>query len=185
MPNILYTKPLKLNLGGQEPHEGITGSNDAYDFDLAGYTSVGLTHCTHCNIDIRKLPFGDNEAIAIRASHCLEHIPPIDVPKALQEWYRVAAPGCLLRVYVPDVRKLCQRYLDHKISINKFLELLSGKGRDPYDIHLTAMDKDFLSNAIKRAGFSIIEYKKRPGATGDGEWLDLGIYAIKPGGIWV
>lgn len=49
-----------------------------------------------------ELPFQDGSFTVVMASHVLEHFPPSDIPKVLNEWLRVLHPKGLLRIAVPD-----------------------------------------------------------------------------------
>lgn len=65
--------------------------------------------------DVRKpLPFPNESAIAIYASHVLEHLYFQEARKLLLETFRVLAGGGVLRVVVPDLRAIVEEYLGER-----------------------------------------------------------------------
>jgi predicted SAM-dependent methyltransferase len=62
--------------------------------------------------DIRKpLPFPDNSAAALYASHVLEHLYREEGQQLIAESFRVLGAGGVLRVVVPDLRAIVEDYL--------------------------------------------------------------------------
>lgn len=65
--------------------------------------------------DVRKpLPFPDESAAAIYASHVLEHLYFQEARKLLIESFRVLAGGGALRVVVPDLKAIVEEYLGER-----------------------------------------------------------------------
>lgn len=64
---------------------------------------VDLRQPTDVVADIRHLPFDDDCADAVYASHVIEHISESEVVSAVAEWRRVLKPGGKLYVNCPDV----------------------------------------------------------------------------------
>jgi SAM-dependent methyltransferase len=61
--------------------------------------------------DVRKpLPFEDNSACAVFASHVLEHLYRNEGEQLVRESLRVLCPGGILRVIVPDLEAIVQEY---------------------------------------------------------------------------
>lgn len=58
------------------------------------------------------LPFEDDSVDMLYAGHVLEHIPWVDVPRAITEWVRVLKPGGRLGIVGPDVMRAIERYRD-------------------------------------------------------------------------
>lgn len=54
---------------------------------------------------------GDGVCATIFCSHMLEHIPHIQLPKVLSEFHRVLEDDGILRILVPDMRKLAKAYI--------------------------------------------------------------------------
>ncbi len=65
--------------------------------------------------DIRKpLPFPDESASAVYASHVLEHLYFEQARNLIREAFRVLAGGGVLRIVVPDLRAIVQEYLGER-----------------------------------------------------------------------
>lgn len=65
--------------------------------------------------NVRKpLPFPDESASAIYASHVLEHLYFQEARNLLIESFRVLAGGGVLRVVVPDLKAIVQEYLGQR-----------------------------------------------------------------------
>lgn len=65
--------------------------------------------------DVRKgLPFPDNHFRAIYASHLLEHLYLDEANRLLMECFRTLEPAGVIRLVVPDLRSIIDRYLEEK-----------------------------------------------------------------------
>jgi len=60
----------------------------------------------------RGIPFGDDSFQIVYHSHLLEHFHKDAAERFLRECYRVLMPGGVMRVAVPDLRKIAELYLD-------------------------------------------------------------------------
>jgi SAM-dependent methyltransferase len=65
--------------------------------------------------DARHLPFMDNYFEEVLAYDLLEHFSVFDAPLLLREWRRVLVPDGILRLRVPDVRKIAFRLHDRTL----------------------------------------------------------------------
>jgi GT2 family glycosyltransferase len=102
LKNMLkYHPDIKLNLG-----------SGGVDFD--GYFSVDLHDSrAHLCFDVTDLSrFADNSISSIIASHIFEHINPWKAIDVLKEWRRVLKPGATLIMELPDIERLCKRFLE-------------------------------------------------------------------------
>ncbi len=62
--------------------------------------------------DVRRhIPMNDNSVAVLYASHVVEHLDPEETRGLLQEAKRVLAPGGIIRVVVPDLKKLVDSYI--------------------------------------------------------------------------
>lgn len=83
--------------------------------------SLNLDHHPAPSVDVvaslDRLPLRDSSVRVILASHVLEHVP--DLPRTLQELYRVLIPGGLLLAWVPYG---LDRYVDNPWHIRPWTE---------------------------------------------------------------
>lgn len=78
----------------------------------------------YCNVDLYEtliadklmsaidLQFEDNCSEEIKAIHLIEHLSFFEAIYALSEFFRVLEPGGKLIIETPDLKKVCQHYLD-------------------------------------------------------------------------
>lgn len=66
---------------------------------------------TYCHDLTKGIPHRDGAADVIYTSHLLEHVRPDQAIFILRECHRVLKPEGVLRVVVPDLRLLAERYL--------------------------------------------------------------------------
>jgi predicted SAM-dependent methyltransferase len=119
---------IRLNLGcGLQAPQGWVNVDGSWNARLAKWpafrkilASVGLIQREKAQIpwspdiyihDVRKpLPFKDNSASAVFASHILEHLYRNEGEQLIRESLRVLCPGGVLRVIVPDLETIVQEY---------------------------------------------------------------------------
>ena len=66
--------------------------------------------------DVLALPFEDNYADAVLASHIIEHLFYRTVPSALREWLRVLKPGGHLYLFTPDLGWAAQEIVEGRFN---------------------------------------------------------------------
>ena len=86
-----------------------------------------LNHYNFKQLDIREpLPYDENTIDLIFTSHTLEHLTDREALQLLEECNRILKPGGLIRIAVPDSRKLAEEYIYGTIKqyscINKGVE---------------------------------------------------------------
>jgi beta-1,4-mannosyl-glycoprotein beta-1,4-N-acetylglucosaminyltransferase len=143
-------KPVKLNLGagGQV---------------LDGYTSVDLyDKRAQVQCDIRHLKdYSDNSVNEILNVHVIEHLSPHDVMPALAEWFRVLKPGGKLIIECPDIKKLCEGFINgDKGARYHMLNCIYGTGtlgEPSFTPHLYGWYDETLSDHLGWAGFADIK----------------------------
>jgi predicted SAM-dependent methyltransferase len=101
--------------------------------------------------DLSFIP--DNSVELIYACHVLEHFGRKTYQAALAEWFRVLAPGGVLRLAVPDFEAGAKLYLAGKSPGG----LVTGGQRDPYDFHGMIFDCASLSATLLALGFARVE----------------------------
>ncbi len=71
----------------------------------------------------RGLPLAPSSVQVVYSCHMLEHLDPKRAREFLQEAWRVLQPGGILRIAVPDLRRLVDDYLEHG-DADRFVEKL-------------------------------------------------------------
>ncbi len=128
--------------------------------------------------DIRKgLPYDDNTADYMYASHFFEHVKEEEAEKILRECHRVLRPGGVLRIVIPDLELLAKKYVAgdkaffEKIKPGRhitgaFLDLLNfypsklSRRVISGQHHLWMHDFSSLSALLQKVGFGKIERKQ-------------------------
>jgi predicted SAM-dependent methyltransferase len=77
--------------------------------------------------DITKLPFLDNTADMIYASHVIAYFNRSEILDVLTEWRRVLKPGAILRLATPDFESIVKLYTEKQYHLASFTGLLYGK----------------------------------------------------------
>jgi predicted SAM-dependent methyltransferase len=105
---------------------------------------------------VERLPFDDGSASLVYASHVLEHFDRLSYREVLKEWFRVLAPGGVLRLAVPDFAACASIYYEQglKDGLTGLVGLIVGGQRDEYDFHKMIFDEPFLTKALLETGFS-------------------------------
>ena len=131
MTSFKDAKDLKVNVGcGSSPTPGWLNLDGSFSvkwartpFVLSGLRMCGLiskrnrdfgTYAKENEVyfgDIRKLPLDDNSCSVVYSCHMFEHILRRDVSHVLQEMKRVLKPGGVVRIAVPDLRRMAETYL--------------------------------------------------------------------------
>lgn len=138
--------PLRLHIGGRERQPGwhVLDVLPGEHVDFVGT-------CTDLGA------FGDSSIREIYASHVLEHLGyQSELPRALAEFHRVLVPGGMLRVSVPDLRTLCQLFLDGALSdADRFhvMRMMFGGQIDSADFHRAGLTEEFLAGYLDAARF--------------------------------
>lgn len=113
----------------------------------------------------RKIPERDASAEAIYSCHMLEHLDRSQAKRFLAEVWRVLSPGGIVRISVPDLRKLVAHYKNSG-DANQFVELLQMGAERPTSVvgrvrqlvagwrhHLWMYDAKSLSQLLVDCGF--------------------------------
>lgn len=80
----------------------------------------------------KKLPFADGTVDFIYSSHFIEHLPRYQVIKLFAECQRVLHPAGVLRICIPDIKSLAEKYV-----------------QGDKDFFLSFEDSDNISNQLK------------------------------------
>ena len=139
---------MRLNLGcGLKTPPGWVNVDGSWNARLAKYplirrtlSRLGLLPSDKMDIpwsrsilvhDIRRpLPFPDNSAAVLYASHVLEHLYREEGQRLIAESFRVLQAGGVLRILVPDLRVIVEEYLRN----------VEGNGKASTPASITAAD---------------------------------------------
>ncbi len=128
----------KLNLGcGNTPIDGYVNLD------------IGQGHLAY------PLNWKEGTVDEIRASHLLEHFSHRRTVEVLRNWVSKLKPGGVLKVAVPDFRKICQSYVDGQ-KINTVGYLMGGHV-DKYDEHKNLFDRATLTKYLEAVGLRNIQ----------------------------
>lgn len=132
---------IKLNLGSG-------------DCPIEGYENID--HKT--GQEVYPLAFDDNSVDEIRASHILEHFGQAEVQKVLEHWVSKLKSGGVIKIGVPDFKKLTELYL--KGEKLPFVGIVMGGQTNVDDFHKCIFDASSLRSMMEKAGIEdISEWK--------------------------
>lgn len=159
--------PFKLHIGSRVRADGWK------NFDIIPGPDVDYLG------DCRDLSqFRDGSIDTIYASHVLEHVSYQGmVQQALQEWFRVLAPGGTLMVSVPDFEGLARYFLEPQHTMEQrfhIMRIIFGGQIDEHDFHAVGFTLEFLTDYLAHAGFSDIRRVEGFGLFKDTSTLMLG-----------
>ena len=103
----------------------------------------------------------------IYSSHCLEHLYPYQVPRALAEFRRVLNPNGALIIVVPDLEEVkpdTKPLIDSELGLICGLDMFYGchseLERNPHMAHHSGFIADTLATALTEAGFKQVETQR-------------------------
>ncbi len=101
---------------------------------------------------------GDGSVDEMRASHILEHFASAEAYKVVKHWVSKLKPGGLIKIAVPDCRKIFEGYLNRQAG-QQFPTsgYLMGGQIDENDFHKSIYDEAALRQLMKAAGLIDIE----------------------------
>lgn len=174
----------KLEIGPGEQSLG----PDWHAMDMVKRPHVQIVH------DARKFPFPikENSFHIVYMSHILEHIPWFQTVDFLKEVKRILAPGGVAEIWVPDLKKLVEAYLNPELVKNDgwyrfnpeqnptkwFNGRLFTYGPGEENWHRAAFDAEYLEHNLKEAGFKNIQPLEKPRGYDHG-WINLGMSGTK------
>lgn len=165
---------LRLNLGaGEHTIPGYINIDKRYASDEPGVVEKRRA-------DAYPLNFDSEIADEIRASHLLEHFSHRETLDVLRDWVRVLKPGGVLKVAVPDFRKIAEEYLAGNDGLT--LGYVMGGQTHEEDYHRAIFDREMLESDLREAG--LVDIHAWYDDIGDGASLpiSLNLAGRKPGG---
>ncbi len=125
--------PLRLNLGsGDKPIDGYENIDRK-----TGGEAFPLEH-------------EDGSVDEIRAAHILEHFPQAKICEVLKHWVAKLKVGGIIKIAVPDLKKICDGYTEGK-DFNIAGYLLGGQ-TDENDYHKSIFDQSSLARLLGAVG---------------------------------
>lgn len=174
----------KLEIG---PGTTSLGS-DWHSMDMISRPHVNIQH------DIRNLPLPilSESYDLVYMSHILEHIPWFQTVEVLIEIKRILKKNGRIEIWVPDLKKLVEAYLNPALVENDgwyrynpekhptkwFNGRLFTYGPEEENWHRAAFDAEFLKYNLQEAGFKNISLLNKPRGYDHG-WINLGMSASK------
>jgi len=120
------------------------------EINIPGFINVDKRPFSHIHYlsDVEELPFiKENTVDLIYISHCLEHIPHRKLVKVLNEYHRVLKRGGILRISVPDFKKITEIYQITN-DVNTIIHPLFGSQEYKYNFHFNAFDYKSLESVL-------------------------------------
>lgn len=116
----------------------------------------------------KPFPWGNDSASVIYSSHTLEHMDRDDGMAFLKECHRVLKPDGIIRIVVPNLEPIVERYINKSLLSEHFLEeLYVLRGKPPKFFlkrliwpyigfpHQCMYDTESLIRVMKLAGFEV------------------------------
>jgi len=175
-----------LEIGSEKVHSNLGSDWDR--MDIVSGNEVDINH------DLRVFPYPieSNTYEIIYMSHVLEHIPWTQTKLVLDELYRILKPNGILEIWVPDLEKLVNAYINNSLIKNDgwyklnpdkdptrwFNGRLFTYGPGDENFHRAAFDKRYLIKCLMESHFKNIEQLISPRGINHG-WINLGIKSQK------
>lgn len=144
--------------------------------------------------DVRDTPFPvpANHYDLVYMSHVLEHVPWFKTDEVLSEIYRITKPRGKVEIWVPDLKKLIEGYLNPDRIKNdgwyKFnpdrdpVRWFNGRmftyGPGDENWHRAVFDEEYLHRCLRKAGFRDCHRLAKPRGYDHG-WINLGMMGVK------
>lgn len=140
--------------------------------DMKSYADqFGFNFIQH---DVTKpLPVKDGSIDLAFSSHLLEHLTRDEGYNFLKECHRIMKPGGIIRLSVPDTKKITSDYIEGRIKEHRFINTGVADASDDVEAyynlllagHKTLYDSDSLQLLLSKMGFKNIE-KSTPFTSG-------------------
>lgn len=128
-------------------------------------------------------PWEDGSADMVVFHHVLEHFGCGEATPAIQEAWRVLAPGGSLLVFVPNMRALAQRWLAHQMDDQLYFTNVYGayqgeqSDRHAWGFTFSSLYK-YLSE-ITQNSVVIFDWRSIPGSCFGCDWWVLAVEVVK------
>jgi SAM-dependent methyltransferase len=145
-------KKLRLNIGG-----GTQKYSNCINLELTEERD------NHVDViaDVRKgIPFDDDYFEEVLMIHVIEHIERRFHKKVFEEIWRVLQPGARFIMSFPDFIEAAKAFIENKNGRrwDLYNSVLYGRQAGTGDYHVTAIEKNDITNALFNAGFKNVNY---------------------------
>lgn len=130
--------------------------------------------------DVSKLPFKDDSADEIYASHIIEHFHYYECFDVLKEWLRVLRPGGKLMIETPDMLASCRKFVEgnEQDRINLYGHFFAQPWLGPGQVHKFLFTPTQLRWTLEQCGYKNIHQVPAKRYIGN-EDQNLGMEAMK------
>lgn len=130
-----------------------SGGISPYMLDEGTIVSFDIREEVHPDVvcDVRSLPVPDETFDIVFSSHTLEHFSWRTVDKVVREWARVLKVGGEMRIVVPNMRHVAQRFLDDTVAPTDFW-VAWGEQDYPKNMHATGFTPNLLRGLFHSIG---------------------------------
>lgn len=108
--------------------------------------------------DVTKLTFTDAYCDYVLASDILEHFPISRTRDILKEWGRVLKVGGCIEIRCPNLKHICQAYLNGQHNTQRTSNLLYGGQDYEFNFHYVGFDRLWITSILDECGFEVIKY---------------------------
>lgn len=150
----------KLNIG--------SGSNvikNAINVDIKRLKGINI------QADARFLPFKSEIFETLYCFDLIEHLKREDLECTLKDWHRVLKPNGLLIIKTPNLKAICQLFLQNIFDSYEASRRIFG---NEYD-HCLLFDSQSLKNLLEKYRFQVVNIQERT----DDSPTNMGLRAYK------
>jgi len=121
---------------------------------LNNYINIDiLSEVADLKLDINDLKIINNNKVdEIYICHVLEHVKRQEIFDMVLEWNRIIKKDGVLRLSVPDFKKIVEIYNKNN-DLSEICGLIHGGQRDIYDIHYVTYDYETIKELLENCGF--------------------------------
>jgi predicted SAM-dependent methyltransferase len=175
-----YIRPYRFLYGwAKDAHDAQRSSKRAEEWAAKGFKGAKLDICggrnpfnpeEFLNVDIvpfpkvdlvfdvcKRFPIDDNVIAEIISIATLEHLRKHHVQHIMQEFFRVLAPGGIVRISTPDIEAIAQGILrgeDEDYMNQQLFGKYKSTDTDDYDVHRWMYTAPQMVRALEAIGFT-------------------------------
>lgn len=134
---------LTLNVGcGNRTYREYPAQHKCINYDIRSLKTVDMVG------DVCCLPFKNETFDYILASDIVEHFPLAQTEQVLKEWTRVLKPKSKIEFRLPNLRAICEKYIQGKHSARLTSWLLYGGQDYAGNFHYVGFDRAFFKEIL-------------------------------------